>query len=291
VNDVRRYDVREFTVGSTDGVTVAGYDLGGAGPVAILCHATGFCGMVWYPLATALTEWFHCYTLDFRAHGHSTRPHGDNMAWTGMAADILAVVDAVADGRPVHGIGHSLGGGSMVLAESARPGTFAACWAYEPILFAPPPPGEPPDAPHKSHMSEQARRRRAVFADREEVYERYRSRPPLNRLDVRCLRAYVNYGFRDRDDGAVELSCSPENEARTFEQHRTGADEMIGRLPVPYTMAIGAERERPAEAVIEVAERFPHLGLVRYPDLDHFGPLEQPERLAADIAGCFGQAT
>ena len=283
-------DVRQFHVRSSDGVSVAAYDLGGNGPDLLFCHATGFCGMVWRPMAEALARHFHCYALDFRGHGRSTLPqndHDSNMVWTGMADDVHAVVDAISGGSPVHGVGHSLGGGAMVLAEAARPGTFEACWAFEPILFAAPPPLEGPDAPHPSHMSDQARRRRAVFDSRAEVYERYRARPPLDQLDDRCLREYIEYGFRDLPDGTVELACSPETEARTFEQHRTGADSLIGELSIPYAMAIGIEHERPAEAVVAVAERFPHLELVRYPDLSHFGPLQQPERLAADIAARF----
>lgn len=289
--DGQYHQVREFQVGSTDGVTVAAYDFGGTGAPLLFCHATGFCGMVWQPLAEALSSRFHCYALDFRAHGHSTRPRGDDMAWNGMAEDIIAVVDAVSDGEPVRGVGHSLGGGSLVLAEAARPGTLAACWAFEPILFASPPPEEDPDAPYRSHMSDQARRRRAVFDSRHQVYRRYRSRAPLDQLDDRCLRAYVQYGFRDRPDGRVELSCSPESEARTYEQHRTGADELIGGLGIPYTLAIGSEIDRAAEAVVEVAARFPQLKLVRYPELNHFGPLQKPERLADDIAAWFASAS
>ncbi len=280
-------DVTEIKVDSSDGVVLAAYDFGGDGPPLLFCHATGFCGMIWVPLARALRSRFHCYALDFRAHGRSTNPHDDDMAWSGMAADIHAVLDAVSPDEPPFAVGHSLGGGSMVLAEAARPGTLRAAWAFEPILFAPPPPDEGPKAPHPSHMSEMARRRRAVFESRQEVYQRYGSRPPLDLLDRRCLEAYVDFGFTDRPDDTVELSCSPEHEARTFEQHRTGADSLIGELSIPYAMAIGVAEERPAEAVLQVAARFPHLELVRYPDLNHFGPLQQPERIAGDIASWF----
>ena len=59
-------------------------------------------------------------------------------------------------------------------------------------------------------MSEIARSRRAVWPDRETVRSSYAGRPPMNVLEPDALAAYVQYGFRDRDDGQVELACAPE---------------------------------------------------------------------------------
>ena len=66
-------------------------------------------------------------------------------------------------------------------------------------------------------MSAMARRRRAVWADRATVRESYGSRPPLNVMEPAALDGYVQWGFRDRPDGQVELSCPPEVEAWFFE--------------------------------------------------------------------------
>ena len=43
------------------------------------------------------------------------------------------------------------------------------------------------------------------------------SRPPLNVMEPEALAGYVRWGFRDRPDGQVELSCPPEVEAWFFE--------------------------------------------------------------------------
>ena len=74
-----------------------------------------------------------------------------------------------------------------------------------------------PGAHPENHMSAMARRRRAVWADRATVRESYGSRPPLNVLEPAALDGYVRFGFRDRSDGQVELSCPPEVEAWFFE--------------------------------------------------------------------------
>lgn len=274
-------------VESTDGVTVAVHDFGGDGPPLLFCHATGFCGPVWEPLARSLTDRFHCHALDFRAHGASNPPRDGHMRWSGMVDDFLTVTRVLSPSDPIRAVGHSLGGAVIVLAEARTPGTIERAWAFEPILFGRPPADEAEDAPHESMMSETARHRRAEFADRDEVFERYGSRPPLDRLDDRCLRAYVDHGFRQRRDGSVELACSPEHEARTFEQHRTGADDAAARLDIPMLLAVGGEESVPAEAVVDVAKRNPRLQLHRYPDLSHFGPLEAPEQIASDIARWF----
>ena len=272
---------------STDGVNVAVHDLGGDGPPLLFCHATGFCGPVWQPMADVLGHRFHCHALDFRAHGASTAPDHGLMRWSGMVDDLLVVADLLSPTAPIRAVGHSLGGGVIALAEARSPGTIQAAWTFEPILFPLPPDDEAPDTPHDSEMSQAARRRRSQFTDRDEVYERYRSRPPLDVLDDRCLRAYVEHGFHQQPDGTVALACSPEFEARTFEQHRTGADDAAAGLGIPMVLAVGGDETVPVAAVVDVAKRNPRLELRRYPDLTHFGPLEAPELVAADILRWF----
>jgi len=61
-----------------------------------------------------------------------------------------------------------------------------------------------------------ARRRRDVWDDRDAVRASYGSRPPLDELHPDALAGYVRWGFRDRPDGRVELSCRPETEAQIF---------------------------------------------------------------------------
>ena len=107
---------------ASDGFAVAAWDLGGDGEPVVMAHATGFHGLVWWPLANALPE-FHCYSFDERGHGDSIRPPEHSYDWTGFADDALAVVDGFALDRPF-GVGHSAGGAALLMAEAFRPGTF-----------------------------------------------------------------------------------------------------------------------------------------------------------------------
>lgn len=265
------------TVASTDDVTIQMYDLGGDGPPLLFSHATGFCGPMWAPMAEVLSEHYHCVTFDHRAHGRSSRPVGRSLDWMGMAEDIVAIVTAISPGEPVAAVGHSMGGTTLALAEVANPGTISKAWTFEPILFGKThlgPESEP------SEISEGARRRRPTFSSREEVVERYRSRPPLSVLDDRTMRAYVDHGFRDLPDGTVTLCCRPEDEAEVFEHHNTGGRHKVGELTVPFLVAASGDGRPPAEAVLAAAKEFDNLDLAEFDDLSHFGPLEAPERMA-----------
>lgn len=274
------------TIRSTDGVTVHLHDLGGSGPPLLLCHATGFCGPVWQPMAEKLSSEYHCVALDFRAHGRSTRPTDRPLEWGGFADDVLAVKTAISPDRPVAAVGHSMGGAALILAEDAVPGTLSKAWTFEPILFSAEDAAAAaadPDSPGEPEIAIAARRRRAVFANRDEAFQRYRARPPLSVLDERALQAYVDHGFEDLPDGSVTLRCLPEDEASVFQHHASGADEAIGRLTIPFAASASGDGQRPAEAVVAAAARYPRLELHRYEDLTHFGPLQAPERLAADV--------
>ncbi len=266
-----------WVVASTDGAMLTVYDLGGSGPVLLICHATGFCGLAYAPLAEALADRFHCYAFDFRAHGASSPPDGE-LVWTGMGEDVLAVAEAISPGEPIYAVGHSMGGAALVFAESTNPGTIRKAWTFEPILFNADGGGR-----HPSFMSENALRRRRRFATRDEAFDRFGGRPPLQTLDKRALRAYVDHGLVDVDGPAVELACQPEHEAAVYEYHNSGARECATILPGGFAMAVSGDEMRPGEAVRETVADNPALDLVVYNDLTHFGPLEAPDQIAPSI--------
>jgi hypothetical protein len=99
-------------------------------------------------------------------------------------------------------------------------------------------------------MAAAARRRRAVWPDRETVRTSYGSRPPLEVLEPDALAAYVRWGFRDRPDGQVELACPPEVEAWYFEgggadDGGTAAFAHLSSLSAPATIVCGDHSNLP----------------------------------------------
>ncbi len=272
-------------VRSTDGVEVQVHELGGTGPDLLLAHGTGLHGLVFSPLARHLTSSFRCWSLDARAHGDSTAPIGRALEWEGFADDVLAVIDALGLDRP-YGVGHSKGSTTLLLAEQRRPGTFRALYCYEPAL-APfdIPPGERP----RNVMAEAARKRRATFASHDEAYDNFATKRPMSDLHPDALRAYVDHGLGPTDDGTVTLKCTPEVEAEVYEHgtsHR--AFPMLPTVGCPVTVALGDEEQVPAAFGRAIAERLPEATVASFPDLGHFGPLQDPERIAASVLEAFG---
>lgn len=285
---VTRSLIEPTFVSSTDGVEVATYDLGGPAdatadtPVIFFSHATGFCGGVWTPLARRLSDRYRCVAVDLRGHGRTELPEGVDLNWWGMGADIAAVVASVESSGPRFAAGHSMGGCAIAIAELETPGTFTKMWAFEPILF-PRKPNTDPATPHESKMVQGARKRRASFESAAFVHDRYASRPPFSLIDSDALKAYIDYGFRTLDDGSVTLRCEPEHEAQVFENALCGAFERLGEFTVPYLVAGSGDGELPAEMAPKVAELYDQFSFRYYPDLNHFGPMQDPEGLAVDV--------
>lgn len=268
---------------STDGVELKVHDLGGEGPPLLLAHATGFHGRVWEPLASSLTG-YHRWSIDLRAHGDSDAPEDRPLEWYGFADDILSVVDALGLETP-YGVGHSKGAASLLLAEQARPGTFQALYLFEPVVvptdFVS---GHNPDNP----LSNGARRRRDTFESLDAAYDNYASKPPFNTLHPEVLRVYVDHGFVAMSDGTVSLKCLPENEAEVYAHGMSHhAFAALHEVTCPVTIAVGVEDAVPAVFAGAIAEALPYGTLASFPDLAHFGPLEDPALIAASILESF----
>jgi pimeloyl-ACP methyl ester carboxylesterase len=280
-------------VRAADGVDVAVRDLGGSGPPVVLAHATGLHGQVWAPMAAHLADAFSCVAFDSRGHGDSGLPPDDDFDWRGLALDALAVVEAIGtpgvtpagagglDGRPF-GVGHSSGGAALLLAEEARPGTFAALYCFEPILVA----ADPPLGRDRGNwLAAGARRRRETFASTDEAMAHYATKAPFDRWAPEALAAYVDDGFADLPDGTVRLKCRGEHEALVYEM-ATAHDgfSRLGEVGCPVLLAWGADSDAVGpEAIAALAGPLPRARTQMVPGVGHFGPLEDPGAVAASV--------
>ena len=198
-----------------DGFTIGALDWGGDGPPLVLLHPNGFCAGVFDPLARALRSEHRVVGVDVRGHGTSDAPGTfEDCGFVAAAGDVVAMLDHLGLAEVVI-LGESLGGGTGILVDRLRPGLVRKLLLCEAIAM--PAFDGLPGQGGENHMSAMARRRRAVWPDRATVRESYGSRPPMNVLEPDALAGYVRWGFRDRPDGQVELSCPPEVEAWFFE--------------------------------------------------------------------------
>jgi len=218
------------------------------------------------PLAQRLRDRFRPFGIDLRGHGDSDAPGSpEGFAFELMAADVVAMFDHLGADEVVV-LGQSLGGGVATLVDRLRPGVIRKLLLCEAIAFSLPempggvrPAGSGP-GDGGNYMSDIARKRRAVWPDRDTVLTSYASRPPLDVLAPEALAAYVRWGFHDRADGQVELACPPEVEATIFEvsSHEQGAAGAWAHLPdlrARTTVACGTDSDLPGEWFAAQADR------------------------------------
>ena len=262
-------------------MVLALHDLGGSGPPLLIAHATGFLTAPYKPLAAGLTDQFHVFGLDLRAHGDSTPPTSGEITWSGAGDDVLAAVDAI--GAPVTGFGHSMG---RRRAADRRAGPARHRPVGLPLRADHPAVAAPGDVrTRRQPAGRSARKRRASFPSRADALARYASRPPLGLLRADALALYVEEGFEDAPDGTVTLKCRPEDEAATFEAAGFLTTADVTELELPVTVAAGDRHDGfgPPMFVPAIVEALPRGELLAYAHLDHFGPFQDPDTMADDV--------
>lgn len=272
--------MQTLSIDSSDGValSVVDYSPNSSARSVLFSHATGFHGRCFDPHARLLDD-FHCVTFDYRGHGDSVIDPNWQVRWSAYGDDALAVARRASANGAVIGVGHSMGGAALVMAALREPGLFRALVLFEPIIF--PPQAREPGAP-PTPLAQGARKRRATFASFDDAIANYASKPPLNCFTRDSLETYVRHGFRETPEGDVTLKCTPEHEARTFEAgglHETW--DALGNLTTPVWLCRGAVMSHTPAAIAEqIAQRLPNHTLVAWDDLNHFGPMQDPARLA-----------
>jgi pimeloyl-ACP methyl ester carboxylesterase len=260
------------------------HDWGGDGTPVLLAHPTGFHGLVWAPVAHRLVaSGCRVWSFDFRGHGDSDAPDID-YSWHGFADDALAVVAhlGLASDPALVACGHSKGGASLLLGEEKAPGSYSRIWAYEPIIF---PTDEPLPPQEDFFLARAARKRRNEWTSLDEAFAAYASKPPLNVMTEDSLRAYVDYGLRDRGDGVLELKCRPEVEARVYAMGPNhGAWTRLPEVSSEVVVACGETSTDIGPALAtQIAERLSNGHVEVFAGLGHFGPQQDPDAIAASI--------
>jgi pimeloyl-ACP methyl ester carboxylesterase len=275
-------------VHSTDGAQVAVHDLAGhhdnppvVRPVLLMSHATGFHGFCYLPLAEALATRFHSIAFDYRGHGDTLQPARVEVDWNRYADDAEAV--ALSLTRPLAAFGHSMGGACLLMVAHRHPDLFSHLVIYEPIVF---PPLDAEAAHEPVLLAEGARRRRATFPSYEAAIANFAAKPPLSAFTPAALDAYVRHGFRQDGDGQVTLKCSPEMEATTYEMSRSHHTwDLLPEISIPVLVVCGLPApDSPAQYSQAVAEHLGNGAYLQLDDLDHFGPMTHPDKVAELIA-------
>jgi pimeloyl-ACP methyl ester carboxylesterase len=249
-----------------------------------LSHATGFCKEVWHPVVEELAVMGSRRSIvawDAPGHGDAD-PFVPPADWWEFARHSLAVLGP-CDG-PITGVGHSMGGATLMMAELLKPGSFERLIVIEPVIFPP-----PFERTEQLPLAEGALRRRDGFSSLEDALDNYRNKEPFLSWDPRALDAYVHGGLARRD-GAWWLKCGPRVEADVY--RAAMAHGLYGRLQelaLPVLVIAGEHSNAFSESfVAELTQRIPGAGYVVLPGVSHFVPMERPDLVASEIVSFLG---
>jgi pimeloyl-ACP methyl ester carboxylesterase len=268
-----------------DGARVALHDFGGNGPPLMFAHGTGFHGLVWKPVADQLTDHFRCWAIDLRGHGDSAIPSGDPMDWAEFGRDVATAAEEIGGSGEITGVGHSLGGTALVMAELQTPGLFNQLYLYEPAIRR-----------HLGQVSSEqvalqeffvnaARARRSSFPSRDAALANFARKKPMSQFQAAALAAYVDHGFADSADGdGVELKCAPSTESSCYANgFRHNIADRLSGVGCPVTLMRGsATSVDQRDSIAEIAPDLKTSVLV-LDGAGHCGPMEQPARFAREV--------
>ncbi len=215
-------ELKRFSLAHPEGgqFTVFRWGTNEEAPPLLLHHATGFSARTWEVIAQELSRDHRVYAFDARGHGTTTLPtqapswnlYGSDLTWL---AQQLAQFEGFKNFKL--GIGHSLGGTSMMISANEAPSLFPRIAVIEPVVL---PAGEQGG---RSRFSMRTRMRRTVFPSLSEARRILSEDPSYRNWDHATLSAFVESALYVDTDGSARLSCSPELEAKIYELGSTPA--------------------------------------------------------------------
>jgi pimeloyl-ACP methyl ester carboxylesterase len=255
---------------------LAAYELSGPGPTVYLAHATGFCAGVWRAVAEQIRASGHRGGIvgwDARNHGRSGAA-AHPLSWWDLAGDVASIPAAFPPGGRAVGVGHSMGGATLLMAQVEH-GLFDALVLVEPIV--PGPPYLRVDHP----LVGLALRRRREFPSKADARVNFAGKPPFSTWDPRALDGYVDGGLIE-EGGAVRLACVPEDEAEVFRgANEHGMFERLGEVGVPVTVVVGSDTDTyPVAWAARLVDGLPGGSLEVVEGGTHFLPMERPDLVA-----------
>ncbi|TMW56039.1 hypothetical protein Poli38472_008687 [Pythium oligandrum] len=215
--------------------------------VLLFCHAAGLSKTAWNPIirrvaASPLLERHPCefVAFDWRYHGTKSdykdlgtilfRNGDKNMPevehetkyWTSWAPEELYdhIQDLRADDKALSrktriiGIGHSMGGTSLIKLESTRSGLLDGIIVFDPVCNAM---AMTPDPfLFSSKMVANTLKRQEKWNSWDEVREHFHTFKGYSRWDKESTDAFLEGGVIPSENGTYRLACAPPQEAAIY---------------------------------------------------------------------------
>ena len=257
-------------------------------PLIHFAHANGVPAGVYRKLFAALTPEYDVISVP--ALGSDKRYPVDNH-WRSLTQQVIDSIVRQAQGRPVIGIGHSLGGVLTFQAALKRPELFSQVIMLDPPMIM----GKDCLFLHtaktlgminvldKMSPAGLSKRRRDHWDSRNQAAELLGSRGFYADFDPDCFQDYIHYALKeDQVRGGVELTISKHDEVEIF---RTNPSWWwLPQKQVPVPMHLIAASKGPF-----IERKYPQIVQKKFGvpfslwEGGHMFPLEQPVALAKRI--------
>ena len=183
-----------------------------------------------------------------------------------------------------------MGGHALVLAAALVPEAFAELILVDPVIM---PRALYTGRPREPHY---ARKRRSQWTSPQEMFERFKDRPPFRDWDVAVLRDYCDYGLVPAPSGeGYVLACPPDIEASIYEAstlNDANLYDQLDKIEARVTV-IRAPRFMPSEGPMDMTASLTTPDLATHfrdgRDIEvpysHFIPMEAPGMVADYVKG------
>ncbi|MEM8608173.1 MAG: alpha/beta hydrolase [Myxococcota bacterium] len=257
----------------------------------LLCH--GFLDIAWSfdRVASSLADRGHgVASFDWRGHGESDWiGAGGYYHFPDYVLDLEGLIPQLAD-RPVHLVGHSMGGGACAMFAAARPDMIRTLTLVEGIG----PPEMQPREPAKRlalWLDGVAKQRAGVPKPMKNVAEAIRRMRIKNpELDDE-LGGFLVEKSTTAVDGGLRWTFDPLHKTfapRPFQ--RSLFQELLADITVP-TLFVGGERGMRLPDEQEYVSAIPDHRVVEIEDVGHMIHWFEPERLASELAAFIADHT
>jgi lipase len=273
-----------LTILPVRGIDLAIWEWPGHDPAFLFAHATGFHGRCWDQVIRALPG-RRSISVDLRGHGRSAKP-ATPYCWREFGEDVAELSRLLALRGSV-GVGHSMGGHSIAMAAALQPEAFSSLLLVDPTIFAREYYGQP-----KRNDSSFIRKRCNDWASPEEMFERFRNRPPFSQWRPEVLRDYCEFGLLPDGDRYI-LACPPDIEAAIYARSNAAESDiypMLGSIEVPVTVIRGGIPWSTEIFDLSASPTAPDLAAnfrngrdICLEGRTHYIPMESPELVAAEL--------
>ena len=266
-------------------------------------HATGFNAETYIPfflkLNALLENQFSIYALDQRGHGLSeaTAVPSELSSWNTYFEDGKNFLSKFSSSENIL-MGHSMGG--VVAARLAYDfeDKVSKSILIDPVLQLQSLKFQIPffnisnktfssllsyfKKNRASEMISNAKKRRSIFADKEEIFNHYQGRGAFTNWPEESLKAYINGGVR-KENNQINLSCDPEWEAKTFAVSYAARTNFIKKLNKKTYVPYASSGSTLSPEVRDLLSSNPNYFFEKI-DGSHFFPMEEKDLICSKIS-------